>query len=92
MTRAAVVPDDRRRPDRRDAYDGSEKRFLLRLRPFGHARTWPLLSDGRYVAALQTINATMCNGVFAFGFFGAALFMILRSSFTFRGSGRAGSR
>jgi uncharacterized membrane protein len=51
-----------------------------------------LLPDGRYVAALQTINATMCNGVFAFGFFGAALFMILRSSFTFRGSGRAGSR
>jgi hypothetical protein len=34
----------------------------------------------------------MCNGVFAFGFFGAALFMILRSLFTFRGSGRAGSR
>jgi uncharacterized membrane protein len=51
-----------------------------------------LLPDGRYVAALQTINATMCNGVFAFGFFGATLFMNPRSSFTFRGSGRAGSR
>jgi uncharacterized membrane protein len=49
-----------------------------------------LLPDGRYIAALQTINATVSNGVFAFSFFGAAPFMILRSSFTFRGSVRAG--
>lgn len=36
-----------------------------------------LLPDDRYVAAMQAINATVRNGVFAFSFFGAALFLIL---------------
>lgn len=36
-----------------------------------------LLPDDRYVAAMQAINATVRNGVFAFSFFGAALSLIL---------------
>ena len=36
-----------------------------------------LLPDAQYVAAMQAINATVRNGVFAFSFFGAALFLIL---------------
>jgi uncharacterized membrane protein len=36
-----------------------------------------LLPDAQYVAAMQAINATVRNGVFAFSFFGAAVFLIL---------------
>jgi uncharacterized membrane protein len=36
-----------------------------------------LLPDARYIAAMQSINATVRNGVFAFSFFGAAVFLIL---------------
>ena len=36
-----------------------------------------LLSDERYVAAMQAINATVRNGVFAFSFFGAVLSLLL---------------
>ena len=36
-----------------------------------------LLPDDRYVAAMQAINATVRNGVFAFSFFGAALALLL---------------
>ncbi len=36
-----------------------------------------LLPDDQYVAAMQAINATVRNGVFAFSFFGAALFLVL---------------
>lgn len=36
-----------------------------------------LLPDDQYVAAMQAINATVRNGLFAFSFFGAALFLIL---------------
>ena len=36
-----------------------------------------LLPDDRYIAAMQAINATVRNGVFAFSFFGAALFLVL---------------
>ena len=35
-----------------------------------------LLPDDRYVAAMQAINATVRNGVFAFSFFGAALALV----------------
>src|SRR4028118_7780 len=36
-----------------------------------------LLPDEQYVEAMQAINATVRNGVFAFGFFGAALSLLL---------------
>ena len=36
-----------------------------------------LLPDGQYVEAMQAINATVRNGLFAFGFFGAALSLLL---------------
>src|SRR4028118_1140296 len=36
-----------------------------------------LLPDGQYVEAMQAINATVRNGLFAFGFFGAALALLL---------------
>ena len=36
-----------------------------------------LLSDDQYVEAMQAINATVRNGVFAFSFFGAVLFLVL---------------
>ena len=36
-----------------------------------------LLPDGQYVEAMQAINATVRNGVFAFSFFGAALSLLL---------------
>lgn len=36
-----------------------------------------LLPDDQYVAAMQAINATVRNGVFAFSFFGAAVFLLL---------------
>jgi uncharacterized membrane protein len=36
-----------------------------------------LLPDEQYVEAMQAINATVRNGVFAFSFFGAALFLVL---------------
>ena len=36
-----------------------------------------LLSDERYVAAMQAINATVRNGMFAFSFFGAVLSLLL---------------
>ncbi|MGH3146583.1 MAG: DUF1772 domain-containing protein [Rubrobacter sp.] len=36
-----------------------------------------LLPDDRYVAAMQAINATVRNGLFAFSFFGAVLFLVL---------------
>jgi uncharacterized membrane protein len=36
-----------------------------------------LLSDEQYIEAMQAINATVRNGVFAFSFFGAALFLLL---------------
>ena len=36
-----------------------------------------LLSDERYVAAMQAINATVRNGLFAFSFFGAVLSLLL---------------
>lgn len=36
-----------------------------------------LLSDVQYVEAMQAINATVRNGVFALSFFGAAVFLIL---------------
>ena len=39
----------------------------------GHA----LLSDEQYVAAMQAINATVRNGVFAFSFFGAVLSLLV---------------
>jgi uncharacterized membrane protein len=35
------------------------------------------LSDGQYVEAMQAINATVRNGVFAFSFFGAVLSLLL---------------
>jgi uncharacterized membrane protein len=36
-----------------------------------------LLPDAQYVEAMQAINATVRNGVFAFSFFGAVLFLVL---------------
>jgi uncharacterized membrane protein len=36
-----------------------------------------LLPDAQYVAAMQAINATVRNAVFAFSFFGAVLFLLL---------------
>src|SRR4028119_1487744 len=36
-----------------------------------------LLPDERYVAAMQAINATVRNGLFAFSFFGAVLSLLL---------------
>jgi len=36
-----------------------------------------LLPDEQYVEAMQAINATVRNGVFAFSFFGAVLFLLL---------------
>jgi uncharacterized membrane protein len=36
-----------------------------------------LLPDEQYVEAMQAINATVRNGVFAFGFFGAVLSLLL---------------
>jgi uncharacterized membrane protein len=36
-----------------------------------------LLSNEQYVEAMQAINATVRNGVFAFSFFGAVLFLVL---------------
>ena len=39
----------------------------------GHA----LLPDEQYVEAMQAINATVRNGLFAFGFFGAVLSLLL---------------
>ena len=36
-----------------------------------------LLPDAQYVEAMQAINATVRNGVFAFGFFGAVLSLLL---------------
>ena len=36
-----------------------------------------LLSDESYIEAMQAINATVRNGVFAFSFFGAVLFLLL---------------
>jgi len=36
-----------------------------------------LLPDGQYLEAMQAINATVRNGLFAFGFFGAALSLLL---------------
>src|SRR5918998_3991315 len=36
-----------------------------------------LLSEEQYIEAMQAINATVRNGVFAFGFFGAALSLLL---------------
>jgi uncharacterized membrane protein len=36
-----------------------------------------LLPDGQYVEAMQAINATVRNGVFAFSFFGAVVFLLL---------------
>ena len=36
-----------------------------------------LLSDERYVVAMQAINATVRNGMFAFSFFGAVLSLLL---------------
>jgi uncharacterized membrane protein len=36
-----------------------------------------LLPDERYIEAMQAINATVRNGVFAFSFFGAVLFLLL---------------
>ena len=36
-----------------------------------------LLPDEQYVEAMQAINATVRNGVFAFSFFGAVLFLVL---------------
>lgn len=38
-----------------------------------------LLSDEQYIEAMQAINATVRNGVFAFSFFGAVLSLILAS-------------
>lgn len=35
------------------------------------------LPDAQYVAAMQEINASVRNGLFAFGFFGAVLFLLL---------------
>jgi len=36
-----------------------------------------LLPDGQYVEAMQAINATVRNGLFAFSFFGAVLSLLL---------------
>ncbi len=36
-----------------------------------------LLPDEQYVEAMQAINATVRNGVFAFSFFGAVVFLLL---------------
>jgi uncharacterized membrane protein len=36
-----------------------------------------LLPNGQYLEAMQAINATVRNGLFAFGFFGAALSLLL---------------
>jgi uncharacterized membrane protein len=36
-----------------------------------------LLPDEQYVEAMQAINATVRNGMFAFSFFGAVLFLLL---------------
>lgn len=36
-----------------------------------------VLPDDQYVEAMQAINATVRNGVFAFSFFGAVLFLLL---------------
>ena len=36
-----------------------------------------LLPDERYIGAMQAINATVRNGVFAFSFFGAVAFLVL---------------
>src|SRR5918995_7459618 len=36
-----------------------------------------LLPDEQYIDAMQAINATVRNGVFAFSFFGAVLFLLL---------------
>ncbi len=36
-----------------------------------------LLPDEQYVEAMQAINATVRNGFFAFGFFGAVLSLLL---------------
>jgi uncharacterized membrane protein len=36
-----------------------------------------LLSDKQYIEAMQAINATVRNGVFAFSFFGAVVFLLL---------------
>lgn len=36
-----------------------------------------LLPDERYIAAMQAINATVRNGVFALSFFGAVFFLVL---------------
>lgn len=40
-----------------------------------------LLPDEQYIAAMQAINATVRNGVFAFSFFGAAAFLLLAVMF-----------
>jgi hypothetical protein len=50
-----------------------------------------LLSDERYVAAMQAINATVRNGMFAFSFFGAVLSLLWRSRYTPRRTVRAAS-
>ena len=39
-----------------------------------------LLPDDRYIAAMQAINATVRNGVFALSFFGAAAFLFLAAA------------
>jgi hypothetical protein len=50
-----------------------------------------LLPDGQYVEAMQAINATVRNGLFAFGFFGPPCPCCWRSRPTPRGHGRAAS-
>src|SRR3712207_5808384 len=41
----------------------------------------PLLPDEQYIEAMQAINATVRNGVFAFSFFGAVLSLLLTLAF-----------
>lgn len=43
-----------------------------------------LLPDERYIGAMQAINATVRNGVFAFSFFGAVLSLLLALALHFR--------
>jgi len=47
-----------------------------------------LLPDEQYVDAMQAINATVRNGVFAFSFFGAVLFLLLALAVHIRRSRR----
>jgi uncharacterized membrane protein len=49
----------------------------VELERLDHALGFALLPDEQYVEAMQAINATVRNGVFAFSFFGVVLFLLM---------------